>query len=138
NMAGQKNYGAFIANAAVRSSATLESAEIFRDLMTQYRAGVSQSDVDFTKNALLKGNALKFETQRALLGMLNTMTQNNLPEDFIAREESYVKNLTVEEVNEQVQKYIDPMKMYYVVAGDAATQMKELKKLGFGEPELIN
>lgn len=137
NMAGQKNYGAFIANAAVRSSATLESAEIFRDLMTQYRAGVSQSDVDFTKNALLKGNALKFETQWALLGMLNTMTQNNLPEDYIAREENYVKNLTVEEVNEQVQKYIDPMKMYYVVAGDAATQMKELKKLGFGEPELI-
>ena len=138
NMQGLKNYGAFIASAAVRSSATLESTEIFRDLMTQYRAGVSQSDVDFTKNALLKGNALRFETQRALLGMLNTMTQNNLPENYISLEENYVKNLTVEEVNAQVQKYIDPMKMYYVVAGDAATQMKELKKLGFGEPELIN
>ncbi len=138
NIQGLKNYGAFIASAAVRSSATLESTEIFRDLMTQYRAGVSQSDVDFTKNSLLKGNALRFETQRALLGMLNTMTQNNLPENYIALEENYVKNLTVEEVNAQVQKYIDPMKMYYVVAGDAATQMKELKKLGFGEPEIIN
>jgi zinc protease len=138
NIQGLKNYGAFIASAAVRSSATLESTEIFRDLMTQYRAGVSQSDVDFTKNSLLKGNALRFETQRALLGMLNTMTQNNLPENYISLEENYVKNLTVEEVNAQVQKYIDPMKMYYVVAGDAATQMKELKKLGFGEPELIN
>jgi zinc protease len=40
----------------------------------------------------------------------------------------------VEEVNAIVNKYIDPMRMYYVVAGDAATQMKELKKLGFGEP----
>jgi len=26
------------------------------------------------------------------------------------------------------------MKMYYVVAGDAATQMKGLKELGFGDP----
>jgi zinc protease len=138
NVQGLKNYGAFIASAAVRSSATLESTEIFRDLMTQYRAGVSQGDVDFTKSSLLKGNALRFETQRALLGMLNTMTQNNLPENYISLEENYVKNLTVEEVNAQVQKYIDPMKMYYVVAGDAATQMKELKKLGFGEPEIIN
>jgi hypothetical protein len=29
------------------------------------------------------------------------------------------------------------MKMYYVVAGDAASQLKEMKKLGFGEPVLV-
>ncbi len=134
NMVGMKNYGTFAASSAVRSTATLESVEIFRDLMSKYRTGVSQSDVDFTKNALLKGNALQFETQRALLGMLNTMSAYGLPDDYIAQEENYVRQLTVEEVNAMVSKYIDPMKMYYVVAGDAATQMKELKKLGFGEP----
>ena len=137
NFNGMKNYGDFVASAAVRSSATLESTEIFRDLMKKYREGVSQEDVDFTKNALLKGNALRFETQRALLGMLNDISSYGLPDDYITRDENYVKNLTVEEVNAQVQKYIDPMKMFYVVAGDAATQLKELKKLGFGEPVLI-
>jgi zinc protease len=137
SMNGFKNYGDFVANAAVRSTATLESVEIFRDLMKKYREGVSQEDVDFTKNALLKGNALRFETQRALIGMLNTMSAYNLPDDYIAQEENYVRNLTIDEVNAEVQKYIDPMRMYYVVAGDAATQLKELKKLGFGEPQLI-
>ena len=137
NMAGSKNYGTFVASSAVRSTATLESVEIFRDLMTKYRAGVSQSDVDFTKDALLKGNALRFETQRALLGMLNTMSTYGLPDDYIKQEEDYVRNLTVDEVNAMVNKYIDPMKMYYVVAGDAATQLKEMKKLGFGEPVVI-
>jgi zinc protease len=134
---GQKNFGYFVASSAVRSTATLESVEIFRDLMTSYRNGVSQSDVDFTKNSLLKGNALQFETHRALLGMLNTMSSYGLPDDYIAREEDYVKNLTVDEVNSEVTKYIDPTKMYYVVAGDAATQLKELKKLGLGDPVLI-
>lgn len=134
---GEKNFGNFIASSAVRSTATLESLEIFRDLMTSYREGVSQSDVDFTKSSLLKGNALQFETQRALLGMLNTMSAYGLPEDYIAREEDYVRNLTVGEVSSIAQKYIDPTRMYYVVAGDAATQLKELKKLGFGEPVLI-
>ena len=137
NFNGYLNYGTFTASSSVRSSATLESAEIFRDLMIKYRKGVSQEDVDFTKNSLLKGNALRYETQRALLNMLNTMSQYNLPADYISKEENYVRNLTVEELNAQVQKYIDPMKMFYVVAGDAATQMKDLKKLGFGDPVLV-
>ena len=134
---GEKNYGSFVASSAVRSTATLESLEIFRDLMTSYREGVSQSDVDFTKSSLLKGNAIQFETQRALIGMLGTMSAYGLPDDYIAREEEYVRNLTVDEVSSIAQKYIDPTRMYYVVAGDAATQLKELKKLGFGEPVLI-
>ena len=138
SISGQKNVGIFRASSAVRSTATLESTEIFRDLMANYRAGVSQGDVDFTKDALLKGNALRFETQRALLGMLNNIAFYGLPTDYISKEENYVRNLTVEEVNAQVQKYIDPMKMYYVVAGDAATQLKDLKKLGFGDPILLN
>jgi len=65
------------------------------------------------------------------------MSAYGLPDDYIAKEENYVRQLTVEEVNAMVNKYIDPMKMYYVVAGDAATQMKELVKLGFGEPVQI-
>lgn len=138
NINAMKNYGAFVASSAVRSTATLESVEIFRDLMSRYREGVAQEDVDFTKNALLKGNALRFETQRALMGMLNTMSAYNLPDDFIAREENYVKHLTVDDVNAMVKRYIDPLKMYYVVAGDAATQLRGLKKLGFGEPVLLN
>lgn len=137
NFSGSYDYGTFTAGASVRSSATLESAEIFRDLMTKYRGGVSQEDVDFTKSSLLKGNALKYETLNALLDMIDTMTEFNLPDDYITREEEYVRNLTVEEINAKVQKYIDPMRMYYVVAGDAATQMKELKKLGFGDPILV-
>jgi zinc protease len=37
-------------------------------------------------------------------------------------------------MDETVQKYIDPLKMNYVVVGDAATQLKGLKKVGFGDP----
>jgi zinc protease len=136
NFNGYINCGTFTASSSVRSNATLESTEIFRDLMKKYRQGVSQEDVDFTKNSLLKGNALKYETLRALLNMLNTMTLYNLPSDYISRDEAYVRNLSVEEINAEVQKYIDPMRMYYVVAGDAETQFKDLKKLGFGDPIL--
>ena len=57
-----------------------------------------------------------------------------MPLDYVRNEEDYLRGLTVDEVNETVQKYIDPMKMYYVVVGDAATQLKGLKKVGLGDP----
>jgi len=134
---GQKSYGTFNASAAVRSDATLESVQLFRDIMSEYRAGVPAEYVEFTKGSLLKMNALRFETIDAKLGMLNTMTFFGLPMDYVKQEENYLRGLTVEQVNETVQKYIDPMRMYYVVVGDAATQMKGLKEVGFGEPVLM-
>ncbi|OFY61446.1 MAG: peptidase M16 [Bacteroidetes bacterium RBG_13_42_15] len=134
---GHKNYGTFRASAAVRSDATLESVSIFKSLMEEYRASVSQESVDFTRESLLKQNALRFETNEDKLGILNTMTFYNLPEDYIRQEEDYLRSLTVELVNETVQKYIDPLKMYYVVVGDAKTQLKPLEKVGLGKPILV-
>jgi zinc protease len=105
--------------------------------MNEYRAGVPQETVDFTKGSLLKANALRFETNEAKLGMISTMTTYGLPVDYVRQEENYLRGLTREQMDETVQKYIDPMKMNYVVVGDAATQMIGLKKVGFGDPVLV-
>jgi zinc protease len=69
--------------------------------------------------------------------MLSTMTTYGLPMDYVRQEENYLRGLTKEQFDETVLKYIDPMKMNYVVVGDAATQMKGLKEVGFGEPVLV-
>ena len=134
---GQKSYGTFSANSAVRSDATLESVQLFKDIMLDYRAGVPLETVDFTKGSLLKMNALRFETLQAKLGMLSTMANYGLPVDYVRQEEDYLRGLTAEQMNEIVQKYIDPMRMYYVIVGDAATQIKDLKKAGLGEPVIV-
>ncbi|MCX6320681.1 MAG: pitrilysin family protein [Bacteroidia bacterium] len=137
SFSGAKNYGAFIASSMVRTNSTLESVTIFKTEMEKYRKNVPQEYIDFTKSSLLKGNALRFETLNSLLGMLNTMTSYNLPADYIKQEEAFVKGLTVEKQLELVNKYIDPSKMYYVVVGDAKTQLKELEKVGLGKPILV-
>jgi zinc protease len=86
----------------------------------------------------MKGNALRFETNGSLLGMLNTMSAYNLPADYIKQEEAFVKDLTPEKVLGYANKYIDPARMYYVVVGDAKTQVKELEKVGLGKPVLVS
>ncbi len=137
NFSGARNYGAFIASSMVRTNSTLESVNIFKDEMVKYRQNIPQEYIDFTKSALLKGNARNFETLGNLLNMLNNMALYDLPADYVKREEAFVKELTADKVLELSKKYIDPSRMYYVVVGDAATQLEDLEKVGFGKPVLV-
>ena len=121
----------------VITRSTLESVEIFKNEMRKYLQGVSQEDIDFTRDALMKSNALRFETLASLVGMLNTMSIYDLPADYIKQEEGFIKSMMVEQHRELANKYIDPMRMYYVVVGDAATQLAPLQRLGFGRPVLL-
>jgi zinc protease len=137
SFSGSKNYGSFVASSRVRTNSTLESVTIFKTEMEKYRESVPQEYIDFTKSSLLKGNALRFETLGSLLGMLNTMTDYNLPADYIKQEEAFIKGLTIEKELAYAKKYIDPSRMYYVVVGDAKTQLDELEKVGLGKPILV-
>jgi zinc protease len=134
---GMKSTGSFIASSMVRTNSTLESLTIFKTEMEKYRKNIPQEYVDFTKSALLKGNARNFETLGSLMGMLSTITSYNLPTDYVKQEEAFVKGLTVDKTLELANKYIDPSRMYYVVAGDAKTQLKDLEKIGLGKPILV-
>ncbi len=133
-----KNPAPFMASTSVRSDATFETVSIFKNSMEQYREGISTEDLDFTKNALIKSNSRRFETISSLLSMLSTISKYNLPVDYVIKEQDVVSNMTGDEIKELAQKYIKPDQMYYVIAGDAATQLKPLEKIGFGKPVLLN
>ncbi len=135
---GGGNYGAFTASSRVRTNSTFESVNIFKTEMEKYRKDIPQEYVDFTKSSLLKNNALRYETLRSLLNMLNTMTAYNLPSDYIKKEEAFVKSLTSDKMVELAGRYINPDRMYYVVVGDAKTQLEPLQKIGFGKPVRVN
>jgi zinc protease len=57
--------------------------------------------------------------------------------NYIEKEQDILRNMTPDQHKELCQKYIKPDQMFYVIVGDAATQLKPLKELGFGEPILI-
>ncbi|MDF1573866.1 MAG: pitrilysin family protein [Bacteroidales bacterium] len=134
---GNNLYGSFQASSSVRSNATRESMEIFSEQMKKYREGISQEDLDFTKDALLKSNARQFENMRSLQGMLEEISTYSLPFDYVTRQQEVTRSMSLEQHHELAQKYIQPDRMYYVVVGDAATQLEPLKSLGFGDPVLV-
>ncbi len=130
--------GPFVASASVRSNATLESVQIFKDEMAKYRQGLGDEDFAFTKSALLNANALRFETLGALRGMLDQIALYGLPFDYIKQQEKTVAEMSKARHQALAQQYVDPERMIYLVVGDAATQLEGLKQLGLGDPVLLD
>ncbi len=135
---GTKIPGTFTASSSVRTNTTGESVAIFKEQIANYKNGISQEDLDFTKNALIKSNARRFETQFALLGMLQEMSNYNLAPNYIEEEEAIVGAMTLEQHKALANKYLDESKMAYVVVGDAKTQFSQFKDMGFDEVKLMN
>ena len=106
--------------------------------MEKYRDGISQEDLDFTKNALIKSNARRFETFYSLIGMLETRSAYDFEADYIKGEEDIIRNMTLDMHKELAQKHITPSKMKYLVVGDAATQFEQFLDAGFDEVKLID
>jgi zinc protease len=135
---GRKGVGIFMATTSVQSNSTEESAAIIKSEIEKYRNGISQQDLTFTKNALLRSNTRRFETNGALVSMLQLISKYNFPFDYVKDEENTVRTMTVEKHRELAQKYLVPEKMTYLIVGDASTQKEKLKKLGLGDPVLLN
>jgi len=138
DFSGTKIPGTFTASSSVRTNTTYESVNIFKDEIRKYKEGISQEDLDFTKNALIKSNARNFETHRSLLGMLQNISAYDLPKDYIANEEKIISEMTLEQHKELANKFLDETKMGYLVVGDAATQFDRFKNTEFDEVKLLD
>ncbi|MCB0457733.1 MAG: insulinase family protein [Flavobacteriaceae bacterium] len=138
NFSGGKVPGTFTASSSVRTNTTGESVAIFKEEIAKYKEGISEEDLAFTKNALIKSNARRFETQFSLLGMLQEMSNYGLSPNYIEDEEAVIKNMTLEQHKALANKYLDESKMAYLVVGDATTQYPQFKKMGFDEVMLVD
>ena len=135
---GTKISGPFSVSTSVVTDATLESLEIIRDLVDNYRNGITEEELDFTKNAILKSNMRRFETMDNVLNMLWMIDYYGKPVDYVKDNEKVVNDMTLESHKALANKYLHPDKMIYLVVGDAATQLDQLEELGFGKPVLLD
>ncbi len=138
SFSGTKSPGAFTIASGVRTNVTLESAQLVKEILQNYGKNYSESDLETTKGFLVKSNARAFETSFAKLGMLENISKYGWKYDYVKGREQIVKAMTVQQIKDLSQKYLNSDKMIWLVVGDAKTQLPRLKELGFGEPILIN
>ena len=135
---GTKAAGPFTIASSVRTNVTLESAQLIKDILQNYGKKYSEKDLETTKSFLIKSNARAFETAGSKLGLLENISKFGWKPDYVKERESIVKNMTIAQIRDLSQKYLNADQMIWFIAGDAKTQLPRLKDLGFGDPVLLN
>lgn len=138
NFSGTKSPGAFTIQSGVRTNVTLESAQLVKEILQNFGKNYNEDDLATTKSFLIKSNARAFETAFAKLGLLENISKYNFKPTYIKDRENIVKAMTIDEIKNLSNKYLNADKMFWLVVGDAKTQLPRLKELGFGEPILLN
>ena len=138
SFSGTHAVGPFTIGSSVRSNVTYESSQLVKDIVNDFGKNYTADDLATTKSFLTKSNARAFETAGAKLTLLDNIMKYNWNPNYILDREKIVKEMTVEKIKSLSNKYLDTNKMIWLVAGDAKTQLEALKKLGFGDPVLLN
>jgi zinc protease len=116
---GGKYAGTFAISASVkRASTALSLAEIIKEFKKYEKDGISDSELEYTKSALLNEEALKYEAPYQKANFLSTIARYNLEKDYTVKQNQILKNATRDDVNQQIKKYFDSNKLTTVVVGD--------------------
>lgn len=135
---GERNTGSFMISSGVRTNITFDAVKLIKEILEDYPLNYNQEDLEITKGFMIKSAARKFETLNSKLGMLSDISNYNLDHNYIKQRENLVNNISALEIQELAEKYINPEKMYFLIVGDAESQLAQLEELGLGKPVLLN
>lgn len=128
----------FTATTSVRANATLPSLEIMKEMIANYSANFTQEDVDVTQTKILKANTRAFESLGAKLNMLHEISKFGKSPDFMEKEQAELTSMTLDDYKNMIEKYMGEDEMIYLVVGDGATQLEEVRKLGMRDPIILD
>ena len=135
---GSADRGTFGVRSSVRSNVTLESLTIIRDIVNNFGPKFTDENLATMKEALLRGQALKNETLSDKLNMVSEISSYGYSDDYRTQNAKRINAMTLADFKALADNYLRPDAMFYLVVGDAQTQLGRLKDLGYGEPVLLN
>lgn len=135
----RKEAGPFLAQAGVKSAVTDSSViEFMKELHGMCDADVTQKELDFAKNSLVRAIPQGFETPAHISGQLTNLVLYNLPDDYFNTVVQNYEKVTIADVRRVSQKYLHPASMDIVIVGDIALIQAGVEKLGFGKAIMLD
>lgn len=131
---GSEYPGPFVASASVRTSSTDSSiTEIMKEINNYKEKGISDEELEFTKSSILLSDILNYESSWQKGAFLDRIVRYDLPNDFVAQQQSIVNKMTKEEINALAKEHLKTEKMIILVVGNSYVVKKRLEKLGYGK-----
>ncbi len=128
----------FMVATSVRANATLPSLEIIRNMLTEYGPGFSETEVAITKNKVLKSNTLAYEKLSDKLTLLREISKFGKSTKYLEEEQQALMNMNLNDFKSLINKHLNEKDMVYVVVGDKATQLAEVKKFAKGNVTMLD
>ena len=129
-LATSEEMAPFYVQTSVRANATLQSLKIIKDMLRDYGQSFTETEVDITKNKILKANTTAYESLGAKLNILTELSKYDKKTSYLVDEQDELIAMSLEDYKNIINKHINEREMIYVVVGDKATQFSEVKKLG--------
>jgi len=134
---GGKFVAPYTISAGVRANSTDSSLVIIMDELKKYNeGGITNEELDFTKNAMAQADALKYESPYQKLGFVKRIIDFDLDKSFVAKQGEIIKTISKAEIDALAKKNLPYKNMVILIVGDKATNFEKLSKLGYDMIEL--
>ena len=134
---GNKFVGPYTISAGVKANTTDSSVVIIMDELKKYNeGGITNEELEFTKNAMAQADALKYESPQQKLGFVKRILDYNLDKTYVAKQGEIIKTITKTEIDALAKKNLPYNNMVILVVGDKASNFEKLSKLGYEIIEL--
>ncbi|MBI3500790.1 MAG: insulinase family protein [Bacteroidetes bacterium] len=132
---GNAYTGKFLISSSVkRKSTALSLAEIMKEMKNYNTNGITDKELEYTKNSMLNQEAIKYESSMQKLFFLSDIVKYNLEKDYTQKQNDILKGITKEEANAQIKKYMKTSPLNMLVVGDKMAIDAQLKKYA-AEPQ---
>ena len=129
--------GEFLFSSGIKAAATDSAlAEVIKEVTQYHKTGIKDEELVFLKAAIGQSNARKYETGFQKAAFIGNILDHNLPASFVGEQNKILSQLSKEEVNVLVSKWLNPEKLQIVLAGDKDKIKPGLEKLGYTIVEL--
>jgi zinc protease len=128
NLDARRAAGTFRATAEVRTQVTGASLkEFFYELDKIRQEPVTEKEINDAKSYLTGVFPLRLETQEGLIDQFVQIKMLGLPDGYLQFYRDRVQAVSVEEIQQVAQKYIQPDKAAIVIVGDGTQVIEQLK-----------
>ncbi|MBL7937102.1 MAG: insulinase family protein, partial [Bacteroidia bacterium] len=134
---GGKFVAPYTIGAGVKANATDSSLVIIMEELKKYNnTGITDEELEFTKNAMAQSDALKYESPLQKLIFIKRIIDFNLNKSYVAKQGEIIKTITKAEINELAKNNLPYNNMVILIVGDKASNFEKLSKLGYEIVEL--
>ena len=129
---GNRDTGHYVISSGINAENVADALnEIQHELNLVNTSGLTDKEVEFTKNAIAQRDALKYETPAAKLSFFAMMHAHNVDSSIVETQANIIEKVTKKELNQLAAKHLVPTNMTYIVVGDAPSLTTQLEAKGF-------